>query len=580
MTRLRRSIQSGFTLMELLVAVALTLIMLVAINRIFSDTQKAIGGGVGLSRVIADSRVMVSQIRRDADMMIGPQRKTRKPMHGQWIEPMHGGILIIVQREIEAPVPAVGGQGLVMRKVRSDQLAFIRARGDEDPLTPSGENNYTSLHLPDADFLRVWYGHVRRTSPLGDGNDTADRPDDPDRAGALGRQPEVVTGPDDQSYTIDNELASQWILGRQALFLQTRFDEQASPNFPPVFMEGGDPHDDNAVRGLPNSVPVPEALYMGLTDIAAYGFDRECLGYNLTPYYGAIVGGFPSGSAPLPPEPTQRLWNNFPNHQSFGGANNFSYIHRAVFYNTFARKRLRVNTQPVFNFDADFDMPSWQVAQMHPYFVGGVSDFIVEFAGDYMSQPDNNTSLPGPDGKVDTVRPNPLYVASSPDTDYNGRNYMHAGGEVRWYDGYAEFHAEDPRHEENDPWKPTLYNSQWPARYEFPDDPDDPNIPYTINPLWRDINNSTSNTSALPHADHVFVFRHDDDGRRFNLPDGTPGSTPFNTPDGTPGSMWPDMIRLRWRMHDPQNQLFDAKTNESGKWFEMIIPIPRPPRPS
>ncbi len=543
----------AFTLVELLVAVALTLVMLVAINRIFSDTQKAIGGGTGLSRVVADSRVMVQQIRRDADMMIGPHRKTRKPMHGPWVEPMHGGMLVIVQREIEAPVPAVGGQGQVLRKVRSDQLAFIRARGDEDPITPEGANNYTAEHLNDADFLRIWYGHVRRTSPLGDGNDAANQPDDPTRAGALGRPPETVTGPHDQRYSVDNELASQWILGRQALFLKTRVDQTASANFPPVALEGGDPYDNGSIRGLPSGMPIPKALYMGLTDIAWYGFDRECLGYDLAPQHGAIVGGAPNFGGPKPQDTLLRLWMPLPHRGSLT-----SYIQRAVFYNTFAHKRLRVNPTPVFNHEAGFDLPAWQVAQMHPYFVGGVSDFIVEFAGDYDPL----------DQQIDTVAQNPAWPGD--DTDTHGVKYLHQGGEVRWYDAYTQNNAPDPRHDENDPTA-AKYDSTKPPRYEFPSNAVNVGNPVgNMNPMWRDINDYiSSDSNALPHADHVFVFRHEDDGR-YTLPFvGGPA----------PGSMWPDMIRLRWRMHDPQNQLFDARTSETGKWFEMIIPIPRPTRP-
>jgi hypothetical protein len=68
----------------------------------------------------------------------------------------------------------------------------------------------------------------------------------------------------------------------------------------------------------------------------------------------------------------------------------------------------------------------------------------------------------------------------------------------------------------------------------------------------------------------VFVFRHDDDGRY-----------PFTfTAGSAPGSMWPDKLRIRWRMHDPQNQLFETASQEAGKWYELIVPVPRPlPRP-
>lgn len=549
----------AFTLFELLIAIALTLLMLVAINRIFSDARRAIGGGVSLSRIQADSRAMLEQIHRDTELMIGPHRRLRKPMLGSWIEPEHGGILVIVQREIEAPVPDVSGRGIATRMVRSDQLVFIRPRGDEDPIAPSGHNNYTSEHLLDADFIRVWYGHVRRTSPLGDGQHNPGQPDDPAAPGELGRPPETVIGSGNQNYVIDNELASQWILGRQALFLQTS-DVGNSPSYA---LDGGNYFSATTgqwVRGLPAGIPVPRALFMGLTDVAWYGFDRPFLRWgDINPYHGQIVGGPPDFTVV---DNAMRLFNLQP-----GVFANPIYIVRAVRYNTFARKRLRVTPVPAFDIQAGLDMPAWQVAQTHPFFLAGVSDFIVEFAGDYVV---NASGAPGVDNEVDAVSPNPAYPADDTDAGTPARAYIHPGREVRWYDAYTEVNAADPRHEQNDPGTPADFDSTKSPRYEFPDAPvmaAAVPLPLTdVNPMMRDINTGLPGAFLVPHADHVFVFRHDDDGRYI---------LPF-TGGPAPGSMWPDKLRIRWRMHDPQNQLFDAATGQTGKWFELIVPVPRP----
>ncbi|MCX8018585.1 MAG: polysulfide reductase NrfD, partial [Rhodocyclaceae bacterium] len=48
----------------------------------------------------------------------------------------------------------------------------------------------------------------------------------------------------------------------------------------------------------------------------------------------------------------------------------------------------------------------------------------------------------------------------------------------------------------------------------------------------------------------AFVWRHDDDGKNFN-------------------SKWPYLIRIRYRLHDPDGRLASGTgTPESGRWFE------------
>ncbi|MCC7146642.1 MAG: prepilin-type N-terminal cleavage/methylation domain-containing protein [Phycisphaeraceae bacterium] len=554
----------GFTLMELMVAIALTVVMVVAINEIFSSTQKAVGYGVGLSRVMEDGRAMAEQLRRDVAMMIGPQREVQEKPIGPWTPPTQGGMLIIVQREIEAPIPAATGGGiwqrndkanqsenpedlknvgqrLIFPKVRSDQLVFIRARGDEEAIAPQGTNNFTSEELEGADFIRVWYGHVRRTSPVGDNNDNAGQADvvDPNSsnsAGMLGRKPEIKAK-SGQRYVIDNELASDWILGRQALFLNRQQMNAGSSRF----AEGAWFSANVNLPGV-SGLPFEPAMYMGLTDAAQYGFDRAIVNAAGAEVEGCVVGA-KEASAASAVNPAYRLWTDFT-----GGPDVLLYNAKALVFYTFARKQLRVMTDPAEamkapgNTDAD-PIESWRVAQTHPYFMSRVSDFEVEFAAD----------LEPPFGEIDQVKSNQSYPNT--DKDINKIDYVYPGGGIKWYGAYGgqnNYHANDPGDANPD----QNYDSTKPIRFRA-------DVGGSLN------NNPTYIAGApaqWPHADHAFVFRHDDDGVK-DIPGYTLGAV---------NGRWPYLLRIRWRMHDPQNRLTDPQDGLPGMWFEVIVPVSRP----
>ena len=598
----------AFTLVELLVAISILLVMLALVNQIFSNMSKMVGQGMGLSHVLADTRAMQEQMRRDAELMLGPHRQLTVPPK-QWTPPRQGGILIIVNREIRAttpdgedrgvPVPVPDGKGVIHRRigvdkdsdgredpyfVRSDQLIFIRARGDEDPIGPSTSGNFSGEHLTneDCEFIKVWYGHVRRTSPIGDGDPTLlwndpDQPDDPRRPGALGQPPVTVTqGP--QTYTIDNELASDWILGRQALFL--KYNATGS-----VHANGAWVNAPVAGYGATSQPTFPEFLYMGLTDLAWYGLFRQATNYSVTPpqpVHGCLVGGV-QAVAVTPTDAAFRLWSDFTGVAGY--ANEYmAYRFVASYYYAYTYKRLRVNPTPDYYIDPsnpsnNRQYEAWQIAQMHPYFMTGVSDFIVEFAADIIDDPPVGV---WPDGEPDRVV-DPAGAAGAPltNTSYPGSNrafdpnpsdgvlapdYIYSGGDIRWYSAYE---TNDPTDSTPDAW---TNSPEDPIRY-FANE----SIHYNpaqlrglTHPVILPMGAAyppmlTGPIPQQPHADAVFVFRHDDDG--LNLDHGGTAA---------PECIWPYLIRIRWRMHDPQNHLWDSTDGHAGKWFEQIIPVSRP----
>jgi hypothetical protein len=170
------------------------------------------------------------------------------------------------------------------------------------------------------------------------------------------------------------------------------------------------------------------------------------------------------------------------------------------------------------------DMRAWDVSPSHTYFMGGVSDFIVEFAGDlvqgHFTRAITSADM-GPDGELDR--------------DGQGR--------IKWYTALGA----NPR------WNPAIFDEDKPITTPAPD-PGTASGEYP--PHVR-----PANLGAFPRADAAFVWQHA----------GTPNFT-----------QWPWMIRIRYRLHDRRgdfegrqvtNNVTNKKEPEPGVWFETIIPV-------
>lgn len=331
----------GFTIIELLVASAVTIILLVLIGQMFTATTNAVSQGAARSDIIANSDTFVTQLSLDAQAMVGPHDNDSLTAEEA------GGILIIVNHRIPNVRYPLPGAGEAIRPfVRSDQLVFIRTRDpDAYPLAPNSSSSFTP-HDDEglAPFSRVWYGHVVRTNPDGTGG------------GTLGTGQEV--------------LLTSWLLGRQELFLAKK--ATGLPGAPaPATLHANGAFYNAPVVGI-GGAPAPAELYQGWTDYAYAGlYDTQADPHT----NGAIVG---HASGTYGSNSLRRLWANLPV---------VTYRTQAIQDYSFAMQRLRVNPVP------NSATPEyWQVAQMHPLFIEHCSDFIVEWAGD--------TDL---DGQLDTV---------------------------------------------------------------------------------------------------------------------------------------------------------------------------------
>ena len=498
----------GFTVIELLVAIVITSAMLLLINQIFVTSSRAVGRGIGLSDIIANGSAAANQFDLDTKLMIGPHE-------GDLIGTAGGGILIIVNKLIYAPLAKPFGPDTtdeyrthaddqqVWRWVRSDQLVFIRRRvlaGDlrELPLAPASQNAFSPGDDGGlAKYIRIWYGHVQRTDI--DGADQTP-------VHGLG-QPG------------DNELATNWILGRHGLFLA----DHSSPGI--TFRTNGAWY--NAPVTNTYAPSTMRYLYAGLTDYA-YCSLEDPPGVSGQPAdqhpYGAIVGS----------NPIALIGNNYTNRRLWATLTAAQYRDRAILNYTFAQERLRVNPTSM---DKTYD--AWRIGQMHPIMMEHVSDFAIEFAADI------NT------GGTDTGVDPDDYV----DTDNEKDGFVSRSGNIHWYGHWYNCPTAgrwNPEYPENSSDEILPFDSTQPVVYPVPSNWD----PY-------------ENTPNRPHADGAFVWRHDQDSHFVDA------SNPHER-----GSNWPYLIRIRWRMHDSHGEVMRGEKGQHGIWFERIIAVSRPTQPS
>ncbi len=429
----------GFTLMELIVSIAIVSMMLFLVNRIFFDTSEAVSRGIATSKIISNTRTIGEQIANDAERMLGPKSSP-------------AGILIIANkqydnvryldgREVNGIVDRAMKSGSAPKSVRSDQLCFITSPPTSGfkSITSTDSNSFSG-DAHNTSHARVWYGHVIQYDA--EDNIASD-------LGGTTLSPDIY--------------ATNWILGRQALM----FDQQVVSG--DIFADY-----DNSWRDTYPSDFQP--FYMARSDILNTGYSNSTSNDPTT---------YPAVSAT-----GNEILTILDNYASISDRNSYrDYLLNRYFIFT----NNRLVTRPIQKLNR---LGTKYISQQHPYFVNNVSDFIVEFAGDYYDGIAGGTD--SPDGEIDV--------------DSSGRIYWY--GLNRTVSVPSSLFSTDPQ-------------------------------PY------RD----TTGSYAL--ADEIYIFRHDDNGASPN---------------------WPQLIRIRYRLHDPKGELMGLDETgaftEPGKWFEVIVKVP------
>jgi len=219
---------SGVTLIEMLVALAITTFMILIVNQLFNEVIATVGRGTQAGEILQRSRAFSEQIANETETVLTGGKDPGNP--DDWGSRMvgpagrgggePGGFLAIVQRVVNAPLTLEDAIEQRTRPIRSDQLMFVydqKPAYDQTgtkrlpPLAPANDFTFAGdmRNSYNADYVRMWYGHALQIRKDQDPTqiDTADI----NGGGALELGNQVAGNP--------NLVGQDWVLGRHALFL-------------------------------------------------------------------------------------------------------------------------------------------------------------------------------------------------------------------------------------------------------------------------------------------------------------------------------------------------------------------------
>ena len=530
--------RTGFTLVELIVAISVLTLMMILAARIFFDAQAGVQRGTQASQIIAESRTVSQAIAADVRKMNVFESKygSNTP-----------GFLLIAQRDfpgvrfplIEDPevdpsgwtvdrdgdgTPDEDGTSGDDDRMRSDQITFFREAKSLEAQTPGTDSGFDSLAK--ARYARVWIGH---TAP------------------SLGSTISLDPG------NTDYDLASQLVLGRQALLL---IEDDEATSYPNGNFGNVDSANSDATNRIANGgTTVDSATYRGEHDVL-----------DIRDYFTAGVyddgGTDPAAASPqalfrtpthsVPPSATTSVFGNI---VGAGGLPNNSYAQAAA---RFAYLPVGGRLQAATSLDNDFSggiYTAEQIAQLHAALTPHVADFAIDFAADWIDndgdgQPDNE---PDRDGAGNII----WYNAIRPNPDDNSGAWPPAtpANPLTNYDGIGNLHPTEPV---------TYYppSTSWVSTFDGSGGTFDP---------WNTFIHTVNN-----HI--VFVWSHTGDDIE----------TPVVVTDPPlvegAGKYWPYLLRFRFRLMDGKGEFRTIQTNPAtgedypvvGRWFEQIVAVPRP----
>jgi len=547
--------QHAFTIMELIVAISVAGLMVLMINVLFNESVRAVNLGAGTSRVLQQSHTINTQLEKDfgigaSDVLfrnslsVNPSADRDETGDHEITVPARVGTLMIVYHQIENADAATDESGEVYllsgerrnaffpddtdgngdADVRSDQLLFLRNTYDGE--RPLTPQSTDALgNDNEVDAALIWYGHLQPTN---------------DRGTEANDDPTVTDSTDPDFYDFYRRPANQWILGRQARYFSVNALESGTPLFdaddirldPDVNATGGGPQ-----RGLSDGSAMPSPIASTASFLQLGFANSEVAGITSAPsdIEGSNSRGY-HGLTDLIPANAEELFHDEGAAGSvtdtagpLGASRPDTDYASAAASIAYLYDRLWVNPRP---HDAAGNparlLEAWQQAQMHPYLAAGVSDFEVHFAGDY----DDNTD------------------PSDTPTSFDGRIDLDSDGNIRWYNSNVS--------------SQNNLDVTGTADADIISPPDKAAVS-GVDPTQVPIQRFGTDFSVTPgHGTLVYVFRHDQ-----------------------PQS-WPDLIRIRYRIHDADGRISDRQLDTStppdgipdeniavpGRVVEIILRVP------
>lgn len=349
-------LRSAFTLLELMVSIAIVLILILGVNQVFSLTGQTVGAGQALSTVNRDARNAQAVIYTDfhnAAVSDGPfffirSERTyafRSKRDQEQDRDQQPSTIDLNANNIEGDSPGeiVAKNYYNFRNHRVDRVGFF-TRGDFRRQT--GNEGVTFAADQTSREAYIWYGHLKRQ------DNTNPPPATPTNTWDPG---------DTSAANVNNRYATDWMLGRMVMLLQ-------EPDATGVIKDrnGVAQQYIKRVGGLSplslnsNATDGTNLLQWGRYDLAGTSID----GYRQV--LTTLLGATPSAQ-----------WATAVSNFRFQGEPK--------------------PTRPLTGYGA---------ARTNPVFIPACTQFIVEFAGDYVTQ-DPATGRPAintrGDGKLDFV---------------------------------------------------------------------------------------------------------------------------------------------------------------------------------
>lgn len=401
---------SAFTLIELMIAIALVLLLMIGINLVFQMTSRAVGAGQALSESVRNNQAIQSVMYRDftnAAMDDGPfivLYSRNQPAFRNRADQQ-------TDRDYDPTAPALNQYQKMLTIDLDEDTQEGEQAGNGTPPAPAGEiispftyNNRNhrvdilvffardrfsrqtgndGTYVADQSSLEamIWYGHLAQF-----------------RGGSLIHNDALYTAPGQlpvgslsssvpTAYNPNNLYATQWILGRQAILLQDE-DSGGIKDANGVPQNYIDRPDWDGASSPPNLNPL------------AFG----ALSTTITPNSGSftIQNSRYDLAATTFDDYRKRLtkWTGTPEWYEQMMSHDLPDSAGSVIAGT---RRFRV--------DAQFAKPidSEKMARIAPVFVPACSQFIVEYAGDFLKQRQSDGLVEAalPDGEIDFVRVGP-----------------------------------------------------------------------------------------------------------------------------------------------------------------------------
>lgn len=422
----------GFTLVELMISIAIALVLIVGVNAVFRMASDAVGAGQALSAAQRGDRDIQSTVFADLKSAVTKdppffiiQSETTAAFRNAADEASDKDYdrtetqLATVQKRMrtvdldgdgkeDGPGETLPLTAVNYRNHRVDQLRFF-ATGNFTRQTGNAGSLSSSMSSSEA---MVWYGHVTQPRDMKEGLAKTDAANKPRKPGP--EAPEGVTvAAETASSNPNNFYASQWALGRFVVLLR---EPETQGNLRVILERPGAPVAGN-----------PRQYY-----IARLGANLSPLSWNSTVSLSGQRNEYESGDAT--PRPIQIQ------DSRYDLAGTSIQVYKKTFNDWFAAATAAQRqgwADNAFNYRfMAYPYPTRPVtaaaaARTVPIFLPACSQFIVEFAGDFVTQAiDGSVTAVSPDGEIDFfLQPDNAGLLPAP-TPANRDRWRR---NIRWY---------------------------------------------------------------------------------------------------------------------------------------------------